>query len=387
MSALRGLQPRSTIPGPVALHMTDQKQVTKMDFKRSEKLFNSRAFRYLSRIGVLYLFSLIFKSFDLSFIHDLGTSGVRSQVFSLFYVLLGLLVWEGAVLLTKFMEKRVRHKDPIGRLGIICGSLLAYGILASFVFGFVYGITDILFFQRYEAWESFTSVSYNMLAGTFLFYLMILSFNGIVFYYKGWKEYQLQTERLMRENIQAKYDALRNQIDPHFFFNSLSVLTNLVYKSADLSADYITQLAKIYRYILDKKFENLVSIQTELDFLESYLFLIGIRHQNGIQFSATIEQATRHKGMIPPATLQMLIENAIKHNRFSAHEPLVITVKSEDGFLLISNPVRKKLQPESSSGIGLENIRKRYELASGQGITVSQSDQTFTVKIPIIEQP
>ncbi len=357
-----------------------------MDFSRSEKIFNSRLFRYLSRALVLYLFSAIFKSFDLTFIQDIGTFNLRSQVFSLYYVLLGLLVWEGAVHLSKYIEKRVHNIHPIGRLTIICSSLILYGLLASFAFGFIYGITDILFFNRYEAWNSFTSVSYNMLAGTLLFYMMILSFNGIVFYYKGWKEYQVQTERLMRENIQAKYDALRNQIDPHFFFNSLSVLTNLVYKSADLSADYITQLAKIYRYILDKKFENLVTIQTELDFLESYLFLIGIRHQNSIRFSAAVDERARTKGMIPPATLQMLIENAIKHNRFSINEPLGITVKSEGAFLLITNMIRKKINPEPSSGIGLENIRKRYELSSGQGITVTRNSETFTVKVPIIEQ-
>lgn len=343
--------------------------------------------RYLSRILVLYLFSTIFKSFDLTFIQDLGTFNLRSQVFSGCYILLGLFIWEGAVLLSKYLEKRIVNIYPTGRLTILCGSLIVYGLMASFLFGFVYSITDIIFFNRYEAWYSFTAISYNMIAGTFLFYMMILSFNGIVFYYKGWKEYQVKTERLMRENIQAKYDALRNQIDPHFFFNALSVLTNLVYKNADLSADYITQLAKIYRYILDKKFENLVPIQTELDFLESYLFLIGIRHQNSIQFSATIREHTRTRGMIPPATLQMLIENAIKHNRFSINEPLVITVKEEGTCLLISNPVSGKIHREASSGIGLENIRKRYELTSGQSIEISRSYNTFTVKIPVIQLP
>ncbi len=224
-----------------------------MDLKRREQVFNSRLFRYLFRVLVLYLFSVIFKSFDLTFILDIGTFNIGSQVFSLFYVLLGLLVWEGVILLTKYIEKSIVSIHPTGGLLLLCSLLIVYGVFAAFAFGFVYGVMDILFFGRREAWESFISISYNMIAGTFLFYMMILAFNGIVFYYKGWKEYQVQTERLMRENIQAKYDALRNQIDPHFFFNSLSVLTNLVYKSADLSADYITQLAKIYRYILDKK--------------------------------------------------------------------------------------------------------------------------------------
>ncbi|MET6997030.1 sensor histidine kinase [Chitinophaga defluvii] len=356
------------------------------DFFNNAQLFNSKLFRYLSRIIVLYIFSAIFKSFDLSFIQEVRTSAFRSQIFSLFYVVFGLIVWEGGVAVSKYVEKRVVQDHVSGRLVILCGALLVYGALASFVFGFLYAELDILLFNRYEAWESFISVSYNMNFGIFLFYVLILAFNGITFYYKAWKEYQLKTERLMRENIQAKYDALRNQIDPHFFFNSLSVLTNLVYKSADLSAEYITQLAKIYRYILDKKFDNLVTIQTELDFLESYLFLISIRHQQSIQFQADVDEQVKDKGMIPPATLQMLVENAIKHNRFSTNDPLVITLKSEDGFLLMSNPLRKKTIPEISSGIGLNNIRKRYELASNMGIGVVNSGDYFIVKIPIILQ-
>jgi two-component system LytT family sensor kinase len=353
-------------------------------FSRSEQFFSSKLSRYTGRVLILLVFSLIFQSFDMTFMKAAGTSVFRSFIFSLFYVLYGLLVWEGAVALSKTIEKRVVHKKATGRLAILCSALLAYGALAAYGFGFVYAATDILFFNRYEAWESFVAVSYDMNAGTFLFYTMILAFNGIIFYYKAWKEYQLQTERLKRENIQAKYDALRNQIDPHFFFNSLSVLTNLVYRSADLSADYITQLAKIYRYILDKKFENLVPVQTELDFLESYLFLISIRHQNSIRFTMQLNEEMIRGSMVPPATLQMLIENAIKHNRFSANEPLEILLKNEDGFLCVENNVRKKLNTETSPGIGLENIRKRYELISGQPIEILETDAVFCVKLPVI---
>lgn len=355
-----------------------------MNFKENEKLFKSRTFRYLSRILILYIFSVIFRSFDLSFIMELRPSYSRSQVFSLHYVVFGLIVWEGAAWLSKTVERRLAQATASKKLLLLCSTQLLYGLLVCFAFGFIYATMDIVWFNRDEAWQSFISISYNMNAGLFMFYTIILTFNGIVFYYKRWKEYQVQAEQLMRENIQAKYDALRHQIDPHFFFNSLSVLTNLVYKSADLSAEYITQLAKTYRYILDKKFENLVSIQTELDFLESYLFLISIRHQNSIQFVADIDEKIKTKGMIPPATLQMLIENAIKHNRFSANDPLVISIKREDGFLVITNPVKKNPIPDISSGIGLENIRKRYELTSGRTIDIYRSDELFIVKIPII---
>ncbi len=361
-----------------------QKPRTAMNFQKNEKLFSSRLFRYLARIVILYIFATIFKSFDHTFTEQLGMMDLRGQSFNLVFVLFGLLVWEGATKLGTVIEKRVAHKNASRRLLIIVSLLLIYGLIASIGFGFLYALMDIVLFKRYEAWESFLRVSYDMNVGIFMFYILLLAFNGIIFYYKGWKEYQLQMERLMRENIQAKYDALRNQIDPHFFFNSLSVLTNLVYKSPDLSADYITQLAKTYRYILDKKFENLVPIETELDFLESYLYLIRIRHQNSIQVTVQIDESLRSKGLIPPASLQMLIENAIKHNRFSANDPLLITIVNESGRLIITNHVRKKVSSDISSGIGLENIQKRYNLISGQAISIDQSDELFTVKIPVI---
>jgi hypothetical protein len=355
-----------------------------MNFQEHERLFSSKLFLYLSRILILYTFSTIFKSFDHTFVKGLQVLDSRGQVFSLVYVIFGLIVWEGAVWLARVLEKKTVARHNPGRLVILCCSLLLYGLLAAYLFGFFYAITDIACFHRYEAWESFRAFSYDLNFGIFLFYLLILTFNGILYYYSGWKEYQLQTERLMRENIQARYDALRNQIDPHFFFNSLSVLTNLVYKSPDLAADYVTQLAKTYRYILDKKFENLVPVQTELAFLDAYLFLIHIRHQQSIRFSANIPEKVRVKGMIPPVTLQMLIENAIKHNRFSAQDPLLITVTSEDNFLVVSNHTRPKAVPEISSGIGLENIRKRYALIGSANMEIIQENELFIVKLPII---
>lgn len=355
-----------------------------MNFQENEKLFSSKVFLYLSRILILYTFSTIFKSFDHTFTTGLQVMDFRGQMFSLFYVVYGLIAWEGAAWLARSIEKKTTRKHASSRLVILCSCLIGYGIVIAIGFGCCYGAVDILLFNRYEAWESVRRFSYDLNFGIFMFYLLILTFNGILFYYAEWKEYQLQTERLMRENIQARYDALRNQIDPHFFFNSLSVLTNLVYKSPDLSADYITQLAKTYRYILDKKFENLVPVQTELNFLESYLFLIRIRHQQSIQFSSDISEKVKTKGMIPPVTLQMLIENAIKHNRFSAQDPLLITIKSEGNFLLVSNHVRLKANPEISSGIGLENIQKRYALISNTNIEICQTEDMFIVKLPII---
>lgn len=356
----------------------------RMDTVQMESLFQSKWFKYGIRIVILYLFSVVFKSFDLTFPHNFDAFLFRGQAFSLMYVVFGLLVWEGAVRLSGYIERDVYNHRVSRKLIFLCLSLLVYGLLASWLFGLCYSVFDILLFGNYEAWKSFASFSYDLNFGTFLFYLLILAYSGIVFYYKSWKESQVNAERLMRENIQAKYDVLKSQIDPHFFFNSLSVLTNLVYKSADLSAEYITQLAKSYRYILDKKFENLVTIKTELEFLESYSFLIRIRHQSSIEFNIKISEAVQCEGMVPPATLQMLVENAVKHNRFSANDPLHICITEEAGILVVTNDLRKRAGVQHSMGLGLENISKRYELTSDRRIEIIETTDKFIVKVPII---
>lgn len=356
-----------------------------MNFQNNEALLESKGFRYFLRILVLFIFSAIFKSFDLSFLNSDGQGQhFRSFVFSFIYVLFGLFAWEGATWLTRAVEQRASSKSVSLRLLLLCASLVLYGLLAAFLFGFLYAVSDIWLFHRYEAWESFRSLSYEMNFGIFLFYMLMLAFSGIVVYYKRWKEYQVKSERLMRENIQARYDVLMNQIEPHFFFNSLSVLTNLVYKSADLSAEYITRLAQCYRYILDKKFENLILIESEMEFLESYIFLIRVRHQQSIIFEMDISPAVKATKMIPPATLQMLVENAVKHNRFSANEPLQIKIYDDNSGLIVMNNLNKRKNMANSTGLGLENIRKRYQLAAGMDIEITEKKEKFIVKLPVL---
>ncbi|HEX7754098.1 MAG TPA: sensor histidine kinase, partial [Niabella sp.] len=220
----------------------------------------------------------------------------------------------------------------------------------------------------------------------FIFYLLILGFSGILFYYKNWQEARLNAERLRRENMQARYDVLKSQIDPHFFFNSLSVLTGLVYKSADLSAEYITQLSKCYRYILDQKAENLVTLQTELSFLESYLFLIRIRHQNSILFYIDQPTEKQQESLLPPAALQMLVENAVKHNRFAVNDPLHINIRVTDQHIIISNDLRKRSENPFSTGVGLPNIKKRYELITERKVEITETDGLFIVKLPLLSE-
>ena len=349
-----------------------------------KEIFQHKAFRVAARIIILYLFSLLFKSFDLSFPSDIGAFLLRGQLFSIMYVIFGLIVWEIGIVIARTIRKKAFKSKIVSKLILLCTALLLYGLAASFLFGLCYAAFDILLYHRYEAWDSVSSWSYDLIFGTYFFYLLILSYCTIVYYYKNWKESQLNEERLRRENIQAKYDVLKTQIDPHFFFNSLSVLTNLVYKSADLSAEYITHLAKCYRYILDKKFDNLVNIATELEFLDSYIYLIKIRHQNSISIQIMVPEEITAFGKVPPATLQMLLENAIKHNRFSSNTPLKISITHKGEYIEVCNDLKKRTVNTTSLGVGLDNIAKRYELTCDKKVVIKETETKFIVEVPII---
>jgi two-component system, LytTR family, sensor kinase len=196
---------------------------------------------------------------------------------------------------------------------------------------------------------------------------------------------ELVSTKLKQENTQAKYDALKNQVDPHFFFNSLSVLSSIVHTQPDLASKYIYNLSKLYRYILESKKGNLVLLEHELEFLDAYFFLLKIRHEEAVQFSVSLTKTTRQHIGIHPNSLQLLAENAIKHNLFKKEEPLLIEIYEENDYICISNTLRKRKLYEPTTKIGLENIKKRYLLHDNKQVVIVEENGKFIVKLPKIK--
>jgi sensor histidine kinase YesM len=197
---------------------------------------------------------------------------------------------------------------------------------------------------------------------------------------------EIQAEQLMKENALAQFEALKNQVSPHFLFNSLSILSSLVHVDANLSEKFIDQLARAYRYILEQKDNETVSLKTELDFLNAYAFLLKIRFENKFDVKISITDHEAEKYNIAPLTLQLLIENCVKHNRMSQTEPLVITISITDDCLVVINPVRPRSEMEgiTSTGIGLANIKNRYQLLTRNPVQIGQEGELFIVKIPLL---
>lgn len=229
------------------------------------------------------------------------------------------------------------------------------------------------------SWEFRRHIGLYLL-GTLFIYTFL---SGLDFYHEAQMK-NVQAQKLQKEYAQVRLQALRSQVNPHFLFNSLSVLSSLVHVDAALSEKFIVQLSKAYRYILDQKEHDLVSLKEELAFLESYFFLLQIRFDKKVQLLLDVPTET-NTYRIPPLTLQLLVENAVKHNSMSLAAPLVISVRVQGLQLLVANNISGREQEATSTGIGLENIKNRYALLCDQKVAVVQDEQHFSVSIPLIK--
>lgn len=202
--------------------------------------------------------------------------------------------------------------------------------------------------------------------------------------YRELAQLRINAEQLKREATQSQFVALRNQVNPHFLFNSLSILASLVEVNPKLSVRFIKQLSKVYRYILEQRDSEKISLKTELDFLESYSFLLNIRFEGKLQVVNNVPALEASRYSIAPLTLQLLVENAVKHNQMSLEQPLVVTIEIKDDYLLVSNPLQRRPQVEDSTGMGLENITNRYRLLTDRPISIGEEHNSFVIKLPLL---
>ena len=192
-------------------------------------------------------------------------------------------------------------------------------------------------------------------------------------------------EQLQAENLRNQYEVLKNQLNPHMLFNSLNTLRSLVRENQDKAQDYIQELSRVLRYTLQSNESQCVSLREEMEFVSAYIFLLKMRFENNLQFDTQISNAYEEY-LLPPMAVQVLIENAVKHNEISNRKPLTIHITTDDnGNLSISNDIQPKWTATSGTGIGLANLAKRYRLLFKRDIQITE-DREFTVCIPLIER-
>jgi sensor histidine kinase YesM len=203
---------------------------------------------------------------------------------------------------------------------------------------------------------------------------------------RHWRRSVLDIERFQKENIRSQLDSLRNHLDPHFLFNNLNILSSLVDKDQKASRTFINKLAEVYRAILRTKTDDLILLSEEVGYISSYIYLIKTRFEDNILFNMELNGQTGKA--LPPLTLQMLIENAIKHNLITEARPLQIRLyQPDESHLIVSNTLNRKPAdtPTGLTQSGIENIRKRYSHFTDQQVVVTETESHFEVKVPLLQ--
>ena len=282
--------------------------------------------------------------------------------------------------LNKYLDKVMPWEANIRRRTIL-GITLTF-LVNLFVIYCVITILSILVFDG-PADYAFTANGQSMVLTTLVIVTsLILLFHSIGFFKEVQAE-KLLNEQLRKEKVSAELDALKAQIDPHFLFNSFNVLSGLIDEDTSQAQKFLKRLSKIYRHILVNKEENFVSLSEELSFAKEFISLQQVRFEEGIFLNVDVVGEKLQK-KVPALSLQLLMENATKHNGFSKENPLRIEVTAHNGHLIVSNNRQERKQLVEGNGMGLENIRRRYQLIGNEGFAIEESEQQFTVKMPLI---
>lgn len=288
------------------------------------------------------------------------------------------IVWETNRYLTIYFRNRfpdLRHTAQ--RLLYQMGS----GMLISALL--IYGMCWAVFISLMHRTPSQDDAFGNILVGLIATLVISVIYECFYFFSK-WKTSLLEAEKLKRENIRFQFESLKSQVNPHFLFNSLNTLTSLIEEEPKNAVQFVQHLSHVYRYVLTTREKDLVLLQEEVQFIRSYLYLLHMRFGNNLRAEINIPEECRQK-QLPPLALQLLVENAIKHNIVAAEQPLELHIRIDKrGHLEVENSLQKKQHVEPGSGFGLKNIIKRYQLLGRSDVEISAADNYFTVALPLL---
>ena len=304
---------------------------------------------------------------------DLITFPVSNWTLLIVISWLVILVWESNRGIANWLSKNSNIRTPlrlIRQFGVSILLMMAITLVSVLLLGSIFSVDAGIL-------EMKLLFGFNFRVNLFLHCI-----NAIMVYNLELGSSRMEAEQLKIQTTEARLQALRNQIQPHFLFNSFNVLTVLIETNPEVAVKFLEQLSSVYRYLLRTQDTKLVKLEEEVDFLNSYIYLISMRFQDTLTID--FQPVNGDKYFIPPSTLQLLIENAIKHNEASKLKPLSIKIYREGQWLLVHNNRNPKRTTEDSSKVGLANIKSRYKLLGNESPEVIQEDHSFTVKVPLI---
>ena len=294
----------------------------------------------------------------------------------LFYIifLICYAVWFSNLAIEKYVVATLKNIHPLlVQFGFSISAALLISLLSVYFTGLV------LEEPFTYTWQNFLLTS----GFTFRINLFLNCINAIYFFSKKFNEKAVEAEKLHTLNVSARLESLHAQINPHFFFNNLSALSVLIHQDVKLADAYLQKLSNIYRYILNNRDQELVTLAEEMEFLHNYIDLLAIRFQSSLTFNINIEKKCSHF-LLPPAVLQLLVENVVKHNYFTNSEPLKVEIQSDCESIAIFNKKQLKESVEFSSGIGLQNISDRYKFLK-YAVSILDTPEYFKVELPLIK--
>ena len=306
------------------------------------------------------------------------TPGLMVMPLLLTFMQLEIFIWLG-----NWFFESLQVDAPGFKRRIIIRLLVFYVVvlvLALLLFVVVYAIQYIIHFNDFsQFWPTLLNME---MKGFFIATFVGFGIGGLFFFYVMWAEAVDNVKKLREEKLIFQYETLKSQVNPHFLFNSLNSLSSLIRKDPDLSEQFIQKLSSVYRFILDNREKELVPLTTELEFVNNYFYLQKIRDEDKIILKNELKETEKME--VLPVSLQLLVENALKHNAATRKQPLEITIHSEGlDKLVVRNNLQKKTQLNDSSKIGLKNLNERSRLILNREIEIQETEDEFVVKIPV----
>ena len=296
------------------------------------------------------------------------------------YVMLyGLTLYFSNAILFIYLDK-VFQANRFTLKRVILGFTSSF--LVSILMIFILRIFEEVIIEQRSFSDFFsTETIANYIVSIIITFFVTLAFHAFYFY-KTYNESKVKEQKIIAGSASAQFESLKNQIDPHFLFNSLNVLSSLIEENPDAAQKFTTSLSKVYRYVLEQKDKELVSVEEELKFAKTYMNLLKMRFENSITFE--VPEFENDDAKVVPLSLQLLLENCIKHNIVSEKKPLHIKIYIEENELIIENNKQIKEVLQDRKGVGLQNIVSRYAILTKRNVIIQESETIFKVKLPIL---
>ncbi|GAB4329669.1 MAG: hypothetical protein Kow00127_22000 [Bacteroidales bacterium] len=296
-----------------------------------------------------------------------------------YVLLIGVTLWKGNEFIGWLITRKEKDKaDNASRISLLLISMFLFSVADILLVNWMWGHINF----GLSLSEVLVRSRITMVIELFVTMIIASAFVGSG-YFRAWRESRFRALELEKEQIRLRYNVLRNQVNPHFLFNSLNTLSGLVETDPSQAGRFIRQLSDVYRYLLDHQESDWIVLDEELEFCRKYLYLLKIRHQDNLTFEIRVEDSG-HFGVVP-LSVQLLLENAVKHNEVSSVKPLNIIVARKDDWLEVTNNLQPRRTLPEKGGTGLKTLQNRYRYFTDREVEILSDGGRFTVRLPLLK--